>query len=115
VTDQAKVVGDPRRQPNLFNSLESGRSVKEEEYSAREQVLLDRLAEETAMVDDIIRRGLTEDRAEAIIWTDGYFAGRDAVVREQAEASVKQDPPVRTSGSAQSRRLSHNDPESSQI
>lgn len=106
MTDQARVVGDPRRQPNLFNSFESGRSVKEEEYSAREQVLLDRLAEETAMVDDIIRRGLTENRAEAIIWTDGYFAGRHAVVREQAEASVKQDPPVRTSGSASSRRLS---------
>ncbi|AMY54761.1 hypothetical protein A3L23_03436 [Rhodococcoides fascians D188] len=68
--------------------------MSEEEYSAREQVTLDRLAQEAAMVEDITRRGLTEDRAEAIIWTDGYFTGRDAVLREQAEASVKQDPPV---------------------
>lgn len=69
-------------------------ALSEEEYSAREQVILDRLAQEAAMVEDIMRRGLTEDRAEATIWTDGYFTGRDAVLREQAEASAKQDPPV---------------------
>ncbi|MDQ0284109.1 hypothetical protein J2S65_004435 [Rhodococcus fascians] len=43
------------------------------------------------MVDDIMRRGLTEDGAEAIIWANGYFERRDSFILEQAEAEAQQD------------------------
>ncbi|MDJ0412073.1 hypothetical protein [Rhodococcoides fascians] len=59
-----------------------------DENSPREQTALHRLAEETSVVDEIMRRGLTEDRAEAIIWANGYFEGRDSVIREQAAAAA---------------------------
>lgn len=61
-----------------------------DENSPEEQPALNRLAEETSVVDDIMRRGLTEDRAEAIMWANGYFEGRDSGIREQAAAAAQQ-------------------------